>query len=119
MIRKVLIGGTAAFVVFLFTGGPALAFHCVNASRSENGNAHAANGSALMSIEEILVDPEFVGLCPAGVEHVLEGLEDQGYDTGVLINFHAVMAGGPREERRQERQLAQRQGHRPLVRRVF
>jgi hypothetical protein len=47
-----------------------------------------------MSIEEILGDPEIVGLCPAGVEHVLDGLEAADYDTSILINFHSLMAGG-------------------------
>jgi hypothetical protein len=47
-----------------------------------------------MSLEEILADPEIVGLCPAGVEHVLAGLEEMDFRTDVLINFHALMAGG-------------------------
>jgi hypothetical protein len=93
MIRNIVFGGAAALVALVVTGGSALAFECYNASRSDAGNANAANG-ALMSLEEILSDPEIVGLCPDGVDHVIDGLEEEGFRTDVLINFHALMAGG-------------------------
>jgi hypothetical protein len=74
--------------------GSALAFECYNASRSDQGNAHAAKSPALQSLSEVLADPEIVGLCPEGVEHVLAGLEDEGYRTDQVINFRTLMAGG-------------------------
>ena len=93
MKQKVLVSAMAAFVALIATSS-AFGFECYNANRSEQGNASAANASALMSIEEILSDPEIVGLCPAGVAHVIERLEEEGFRTDVLINFHALMAGG-------------------------
>jgi hypothetical protein len=47
-----------------------------------------------MSFGEILADPEVVGLCPAGVDFVLDGLEEAGFRTDVLINFKTLMARG-------------------------
>ena len=93
MSHRILIVFLAAFLA-LFMGASAYAFECYNTQRSEQGNASAAKSPALASIEEILSDPEIVGLCPAGVEHVISGLEDAGYRTDVLINFHALMAQG-------------------------
>jgi len=93
MSHRILIAFLAAFLA-LFMGASAYAFECYNTQRSEQGNASAAKSPALASIEEILSDPEFVGLCPAGVEHVISGLEDAGYRTDVLINIHTVMAQG-------------------------
>ena len=93
MRRKILVSAIAAFVAVVATSS-AFAFECYNTQRSEQGNASAANASALMSIEEILSDPDVVGLCSAGVAHVIEGLEGEGFRTDVLINFHALMAGG-------------------------
>lgn len=88
-----MIAGGAAIAAVALTGGSAFAFECYNASRSDTGNANAANG-AQYSLAEVLADPEFVGLCPEGVDFVLAGLEAEGIDTGVLINFNALMAGG-------------------------
>ena len=93
MIGKLLIGGAAAIAAIVLSGGSAFAFHCFNASRSEDGDAHAANGR-MVSVEEFLSDPEIVGLCPAGVDHVIEGLQDEGFDTDMLFNFNTLMAGG-------------------------
>jgi len=92
MKQKILVSALAAFVALIATSS-AFAFECYNASRSEQGNASAAKGS-LMSLEEILADPEVVGLCPAGVAHVIEGLQEEGFRTDQLISFHALMAGG-------------------------
>lgn len=93
MKHKILVSALAAFVALIATSS-AFAFECYNTQRSEQGNASAANASALMSFEEILGDPEIVGLCPAGVAHVIEGVEEEGFRTDVLINFHSLMAGG-------------------------
>jgi hypothetical protein len=93
-MRKFVISSVLAFTAVVLTAGSAWAFECYNASRSANGNAHAAKSKALQSIPEILADPEVVGLCPAGVQHVVNGLQAQGFRTDVLINFHALMAGG-------------------------
>jgi hypothetical protein len=93
MIKRLLFGGAAAVVAIVLTGGSAFAFECYNASRSATGNEHGG-GNGLASIAEILANPEIVGLCPAGVDHVIEGLDDQGFKTDVLINQHTLMAGG-------------------------
>jgi len=94
MKQRLLVGFLAAFLA-LFVSASAYAFECYNTQRSAQGNASAgANSSALLSLERILSDPEVVGLCPAGVEHVITGLEGAGYRTDVLINFHALMAQG-------------------------
>lgn len=48
-----------------------------------------------MSFEEILADPEVVGLpCAEGVDYVIAGLDAAGFPTDVLINFHTVMGSG-------------------------
>jgi hypothetical protein len=85
---------TAALVAF---ATPAVAFECYNADRSAQGNQSAAGSAALNSLEEILSDPEIVGLCPDGVQFVLAGLEDAGFRTDVLINFRTLMARGLEE----------------------
>ena len=73
---------------------PAGAFECYNAVRSAQGNQSAARSNALFSFEEILADPEIVGLCPDGAQFVLDGLEAAGFRTDVLINFRTLMASG-------------------------
>jgi hypothetical protein len=72
--------------------GSASAFECYNASRSARGNEAAARAPALASFEEIL--GEEVGLCPEGIEHVIAGVEAEGFKTDSLINFRTLMAGG-------------------------
>jgi hypothetical protein len=86
------VGVATAALVGL--AAPAGAFECYNALRSAQGNMSAAKSSALVSFEEILGDPEIVGLCPEGIEHVLDGLEAAGFRTDVLINFRTIMASG-------------------------
>jgi hypothetical protein len=81
----------AAIVAFPTSAG---AFECYNAVRSAQGNQSAAKSAALQSISEILADPEIVGLCPEGVEHVIDGLQGAGFRTDVLINFRTLMASG-------------------------
>ena len=92
----------------MLTGGSAWAFECYNANRSDNGNAHAAGSNGLISAEEFLGD--FVGLCPDGVEHVISGLEDEGFDTDFLINGHTIMAGGLQKNGKGEEKLHDEQG---------
>lgn len=95
MRRSVVRLVVGVVTMLALSAGPALAFECYNAKRSAKGNASAgAHSRALLSFERILADPDIVGLCPAGVAHVIEGLEEQGYRTDVLINFRALMAGG-------------------------
>jgi hypothetical protein len=95
MYKRRLIGlvGLAMAAIVAFPTS-ASAFECYNAIRAAQGNQSAAKSKALMSISEILADPEIVGLCPAGVDFVIEGLNDAGFRTDVLINFHTVMASG-------------------------
>jgi hypothetical protein len=95
MNKRRLIGvvglALAAIVTFPTSAG---AFECYNAIRSAQGNQSAAQSKTLMSVSEILADPEIVGLCPAGVEFVIDGLQDAGFRTDVLINFRTLMASG-------------------------
>jgi hypothetical protein len=87
-----VVGVATAALVGL--AAPAGAFECYNAVRSAQGNQSAARANALFSIEEILADPEIVGLCPEGVQFVLTGLEAEGFRTDTLINFRTLMARG-------------------------
>ena len=83
-----------ATAVLITSAAPAGAFECYNAMRSAQGNMSAARSNALLSFEEILSNPEIVGLCPDGVQFVLAGLEEAGFRTDVLINFRTLMASG-------------------------
>lgn len=110
MIWKLIVGTGAAVLAVALSAGSALAFECFNANRSAQGNAGATNGQALMSLSELLSDPEFVGLCPAGVEHVISGLEEEGFEADVVINFRALMAGGLEKNGKGEEKLHDGQG---------
>jgi hypothetical protein len=92
--RLVIRAAGVATAVLVAFAAPAGAFECYNAVRSAQGNLSAAQSRALFSFEEILADPEIVGLCPEGVEFVLAGLEEAGFRTDVLINFRTLMARG-------------------------
>ena len=95
MRKRFMVGATAiAATLVIGSATPANAFECYNAIRSAQGNMSASKAKALMSIQEILADPEIVGLCPEGVEFVVAGLEDAGFRTDVLINFRTIMASG-------------------------
>jgi hypothetical protein len=95
MRKRFLIGaaGVAAALV-MGSATPASAFECYNAMRSAQGNMSASRANALVSIQEILADPNIVGLCPDGVEFVVAGLEEAGFRTDILINFRTIMAQG-------------------------
>lgn len=92
--RHVMRAGAIAVGALLGLAAPAGAFQCYNAVRSAQGNASAASSRALVSFEQILADPDIVGLCPDGVDFVLDGLEAAGFRTDVLINFNTLMASG-------------------------
>jgi hypothetical protein len=92
--RLVIRAAGVATAVLIAFAAPAGAFQCYNAIRSAQGNLSAAQSKALFSFEEILADPEIVGLCPEGVEFVLAGVEEAGFRTDVLINFRTLMARG-------------------------
>jgi hypothetical protein len=92
--RLVIRAAGIATAVLVAFAAPAGAFECYNAVRSAQGNQSAAGSNALFSFEEILSDPEIVGLCPDGVEFVLAGVEAAGFRTDVLINFRTLMARG-------------------------
>jgi hypothetical protein len=95
MHKRRLIGvvGLAMAAIVAFPTS-ASAFQCYNAIRSAQGNQSAAESKALLSFSEILADPEIVGLCPAGVDFVIDGLQDAGFRTDQLINFRTLMASG-------------------------
>jgi hypothetical protein len=90
MIRRAatLVGTTMALVLFSAAG--ASAHECYNASRSATGNAHAVNGQALVSYDELL------GLlCPAGAAIVAGAVTANAFDTeGILVNSNALMGAG-------------------------
>jgi hypothetical protein len=90
-IRTLAITAVSAAAALSMSVGPAFAFHCYNASRSDQGNESGANG-AQWSLSEALV--AFCGVAPEDVPTVTAGLEAEGYRTDVLINFNALMAGG-------------------------
>jgi hypothetical protein len=91
-VRKVVTAGATATAALALTGGAALAHECYNASRSDQGNAAAAKSQALVSAEEAL--SLFCGLDAEESAIVLAQLEEQGFETGFLINSRALMAGG-------------------------
>ena len=93
-MKHKLVAVFAAAFLALFVSASAYAFECYNTQRSDQGNQSAAKSAGLMSLEEVLGDPQIVGLCPEGVDHVIEGLNAAGYRTDILINFHTVMAQG-------------------------
>ena len=90
--RNLMAVGFASTAALAMTAGSVFAFECYNASRSDQGNAAAAKSPALVSAEEALA--MFCGLDPAAADGVIASLEEQGFDTGFLINSHALMAGG-------------------------
>jgi hypothetical protein len=106
--RSVVRLAIAVLATLALSAGPALAFECYNANRSAQGNASAANSNGLASLQELLASD--VGLCPAGIDHVIEGLQDLGYKTDVLINQHALMAGGLEKNGKGEAKLHDGQG---------
>jgi hypothetical protein len=111
MRRSIVRLAIAVVAVFALSAGPALAFECYNASRSAQGNASVgAHSGALLSLEEVLSNPDIVGLCPAGVDHVIDGLDELGYQTDIAINFHTVMAGGLEKNGKGETLLHDGQG---------
>ena len=93
-MRRLWIVVAAVVVTIALSATSAFAFECYNTKRSANGNAAAAGSQALWSFERILSSPEVVGLCPDGVDYVIDGLDELGYRTDVLINFRALMASG-------------------------
>ena len=92
MFKRVgfVLGAAAATVAM--TASTAFAHECYNARRSAQGNESAAGGNGFFTIETALI--QFEGLCPEGAAMVIDGLQDAGYRTDVLINAHALMAGG-------------------------
>src|SRR5262245_50605296 len=93
-LKQRIMVAVIAGLVALFAIAPAFAFECYNANRSAQGNASAAKSNGLNSLAESLANPDIAGLCPAGVDHVIAGLNQQGFRTDILINGHALMAGG-------------------------
>jgi len=109
MRRHILRLVVAVVAMLSLSAGPALAFECYNANRSAQGNANAgAHSRGLASLERLLADD--VGLCPAGIDYVIAGLDELGYKTDVLINQHALMAGGLEKNGKGEEKLHDGQG---------
>ena len=95
--RLVVRAVGVATALLLGFATPAAAFECYNAVRSAQGNLSAAKSSALMSIEEILGDPEIVGLCPEHVEFVVAGLEDARLPYGCADQLPDAHGSWPRD----------------------
>jgi hypothetical protein len=84
-----LVGMVAALMM---VAGPAFAHFCYVASRSEQGNAKAANGKAWMSIDHYLGEVE--GICADGLEHFsTEFLEPRGLSGSLVMHDKALLAG--------------------------
>jgi hypothetical protein len=104
MRRGLLLSAVTIFTV-LALGGSALAFECINTSRSANGNAGAAgsNGWFTLPVSDIFAflisahdDPEF-NLPSAdfsAIPDMVADAEALGVPSSFLINAHAVAAGG-------------------------
>jgi hypothetical protein len=92
LIRKFGATALALTAAIALTGSSAFAFECYNASRSEQGNESAANSAALVGPADLLVF--FCGLSPEAAAARIAELEDEGFETDILINGHALMAGG-------------------------
>jgi hypothetical protein len=107
MLYKGLMGLAAAVVALTLSAGSAFAFECYNASRSAQGNAGAANGQGA-TIADFLSSE--VGLCDEGVDFVVTGLEEEGFQTDVVINTHTLMAGGLEKNGKGEEKLHDGQG---------
>jgi hypothetical protein len=90
MLRRgiTLVATTTALLILSATG--ASAHECYNASRSATGNAHAVNGQALVSYDELLDL-----LCPDGAAIVEAAVTANAFDTdGILVNSNALMGAG-------------------------
>ena len=99
MIRKAAIGAATIVTVLSLGTGTAFAHQCYVASRSERGNAGAAHSQGWISFRSLATDflGGELGLCQAGVNHVLSGLETEGFDVDVLIHSKVTLAWGMAE----------------------
>jgi hypothetical protein len=107
-MRKFLVSVSLVVAAFVLTGGTVLAFECYNTERSDQGNESAAGAPALISLDEALV--MFCGVDPADTGAIKSELEDEGFRTDVLINGHALMAGGLEKSEEGEEKLDDGQG---------
>lgn len=108
MLKRVLLG-TAAFAVALGLMATAASAHqCTVASRSDKGDAAAASNSQAWATfregAEMFLGGE-LGLCQAGVDHVLDGLEAEGFDVDVVVNQKVTLAWGAAENSPNAEQL--------------
>lgn len=92
MKRRSLIVMVGAALCLLVMSSSALAHFCYVANRSPQGAQSAAGSPTWISISEILT--EEIGLCPAGVEHVLDGIEASGLPRTLMIHGRTIMAQG-------------------------
>jgi hypothetical protein len=87
--RLITLVGTITALMLMSVAG-ASAHECYNASRSDTGNAHAVNGQALVSYDELLQL-----LCPEGAAIVEAAVAENAFDTdGILVNSNALMGAG-------------------------
>ena len=107
-MRKLGFVGATVIATVVLTASSAFAFECYNANRSAQGNAAAAGANGFFTIEDALIN--FEGLCPAGAQVVIDGLAAAGFETDLLINAHALMAGGLEKSDKGEELLADGQG---------
>ena len=92
LFRRTAIVATSVALLLVLSASSALAHFCFNASRSDRGNQAAAGSPAWGSIAEFLRGD--LGLCEAGIDHVLDGVEAAGFPRNLLIHNRTVLAQG-------------------------
>ncbi len=92
--RRLLTVTGSMLVILMLTASTALAHFCYNASRSDTGNARAAQSQAMASGSQLLAALDGAG-CTAESDALEAALEADGLDPAdVVVNEKAVMAGG-------------------------
>lgn len=108
MPKKLLLGAGAFIVTLGLMTSNAWAHQCTNASRSDQGDRAAAEHSQAWATFRVgavdFLTSEF-GLCEAGVNHVLNGLEAAGFDVDVVVNQRMTLAWGLAEHGAKGEQL--------------
>ena len=102
-LRKFPLSVTGALAVVVLLAGPAAAHECYNASRSTTGNQQVAAHSPSYNTFDESASGFFaqgLGLCPAGVQYMLDqvhaaaALPGSGIDLTWVVSNRTVQAGG-------------------------
>lgn len=97
LIGKLAVTAFAAALTLTLGGGSAFAYHCYNASRSDQGEASASTSPAFGTMADALM--EFCGVTQQDAEDIVTDLTEEPYNYPDLIldaqiNHAAHMAGG-------------------------